>query len=403
MLVATALWASASAENAPEHVLYNFQGTFDGGSPRGGLIANRYGAFYGTTQYGGGGCVIGCGTVFELVPSAGGGFTERVVHRFTGANDGTNPEAGVVADSTGALYGTTERGGSACSAPGCGTVYKLTPRPGGGYSESVIYAFAGGSSGENPISSVTLDSRGDLVGTAYGGSNNAGVVYELTRSGNSYTESILYAFGKQPTDGSSPAGAIVADLAGNLYGSTATGGADRAGTVYRLNPTANGYAETILYNFTGGHDGTDPSGALAFGPGGILYGTAYSGGFYHNAGVVYSLTPVSPNVYAEKTVHAFSTVGAEPEAGVYVDASGTLYGTTAFGGLPGCPNGGGCGIVYSLKPTAGGFAFAVLHVFGGGRDASEPLAGVVPGADGELYGTTFRGGTANDGTVYRIK
>lgn len=391
----------ASSQSAHERVLDSFQSGFDGAGSRAKLLADGTGGFYGTTEFGGGGCQSGCGTVFHLTRGSNGQYVERVVHRFLGAKDGTNPQAGLVADATGALYGTTLSGGNGCSIPGCGSVYKLTPLHGGGFSETVIYRFAGGNTGANPSADLLVDRSGNLIGTANGGAYGAGIVFELTPKNGAYVETVLYAFGAQPGDGAYPSGAPIVDADGNVYGCTSAGGAAASGTAYRLSPGPQGYTETVVYSFSGGTDGASPN-ALAFGPRGVLYGTAYSGGF-QNRGVVFSLAPITKNIYNETTLQVFTTLGASPAAGVYVDASGALYGTTEFGGLPGCVNGGGCGVVFRMTPAGTGFTYTVMHVFGGGRDGSQPSAALMPGTDGALYGTTFDGGTANEGTVYRIE
>jgi uncharacterized protein YgiB involved in biofilm formation len=391
----------------PESVLYSFQGNNDGNSPVGALLGDGQGGFFGTTQWGGGGagCGGGCGTVFHMTVGAGGSV-ERIVHRFSGPGDGTSPQAGLIRDTAGALYGTTLEGGNGCFNPGCGVVFKLTPQPNGEYSETILYAFTGGADGGAPAASLVIDAHGDLVGTTTAGGTGSGVAFELTpmaaAAGVTYQESVLHAFGANRSDGVGPSGALIADSLGVLYGVTESGGTSNAGTVYALVAGKTGYVETILYNFTGKLDGASPAGALAFGPQRKLYGTVYLGG-HNDSGGVFSLTPLSYGVYRETPIYDFKSIGAAPAAGVYVDRTGVVYGTTAYGGLPGCTNGGGCGIVFRLTPAGSGFAFDILHVFGGGRDASEPLARLIPGLHDELYGTTVRGGTANDGTVFRIR
>lgn len=397
----------APSKLAPENVLYSFQGNDDGNSPVGALLADGRGGFFGTTEWGGGGanCGGGCGTVFHLAPRAGG-FVERIVHRFSDPGDGTSPQAGLVADASGSLYGTTLEGGNGCFNPGCGVVFKLAPQRNGEYTETILYAFTGGADGGAPAASLLIDARGDLVGTTTAGGTGSGVAFMVAPKsaavGAPYRESVLHAFGANRSDGVGPSGALIADSLGVLYGVTESGGTSQAGIVYALYPEKTGYGEAILYNFTGKLDGASPVGALAFGPQRTLYGTVYLGG-HNDAGGVFSLTPQSYGVYREKPIYDFQSIGAAPAAGVYVDRSGVVYGTTAYGGLPGCANGGGCGIVFRLTPAGSGFAYDILHVFGGGRDASEPLARLIPGPNDELYGTTVRGGTANDGTVFRIR
>ncbi len=205
-----------------------------GSIPAAPLIADSSGALYGTAQYGGNENTCEdqneeCGVVFKLTPSASG-YSESVLHSFADRTDGAFPVAGVILDGKGALYGTTPFGGT----PGQGIVFKLTPS-GSTYSESILYTFQGGSGdGGLPMASLISDSSGALYGTtALGGSANLGIVFKLTPSGSNYTEHVLYSF-QGGADGAVPYAALIADASGALYGTTLHGGAADAGTVFKL-------------------------------------------------------------------------------------------------------------------------------------------------------------------------
>jgi uncharacterized repeat protein (TIGR03803 family) len=287
------------------------------------------GNLYGTTYAGGS---AGVGVVYKLDTSG----HETVLYSFTGGNDGANPQAGVIFDSTGNLYGTTTGGGSS----GWGTVYKLDST---GH-ETVLYNFTNGSDGSIPVSGVTLDSAGNLYGTAATGGVHSGfgygVVYKLDYRG---IYKVLYSF-TFGLDGGEPLGGVTLDSAGNLYGTTWSGGppsGDFPGVVYRVDPTTG--HETVVYPFTGFADGGGPLGTLIF-------------------------------------------------------DLGNIYGVTQYGGQGPCPF-FGCGVVFELDPTG---HETVLYRFTGGSDGSEPLAGVIRDSAGNLYGTTVFGGAAGEGVVYKV-
>ena len=282
----------------------------NGGYPEAGLISDSQGNLYGTTNRGG---ASNAGTVFELTPPAiaGGAWTETVLHAFTGGSDGGNPEAGLIADSQGNLYGTTYQGG----ASGYGTVFELTPPAiaGGAWTETVLHAFAAGSDGAFPAAGLIADSKGNLYGTTIGGGGSnagAGTVFELMPpaiAGGAWTETVRHAF-TAGGDGGYPAAGLIADSKGNLYGTTTGGGGSGygPGTVFELTPPANNFEvwrEAVLYAFTGGSDGGNPAGALIVDSNGNLYGTTYIGGASGH-GTVFELTgtgslpPLPPRICA---------------------------------------------------------------------------------------------------------
>ncbi|MFI5115931.1 MAG: choice-of-anchor tandem repeat GloVer-containing protein, partial [Terriglobales bacterium] len=264
---------------AQEKVLYTFQGgTGDGAFPQAGLIFDTAGNLYGTTSLGG---AYGFGTVFELTPTAGGTWTEKVLYSFKNdGTDGSNPKAGVIFDAAGNLYGTTSLGGAGvCQGAGCGTVFELTPAAGGTWTEKVLHSFGGATDGVIPEAGLIFDAAGNLYGTTgYGGPYNWGTVFELTpAAGGTWTENVLYSF-QGGADGAGPAAGLVFDAAGNLYGTTEVGGAgvcqgNGCGTVFELTPAAGGtWTENVLYRFQSGADGANPYDALIFDAAGNLYG-----------------------------------------------------------------------------------------------------------------------------------
>jgi uncharacterized repeat protein (TIGR03803 family) len=251
-------------------VLHNFTNGADGGYPYGGVIRDWKGNLYGTTNGGG---ASGAGVVFKIDTSG----NETALYTFTGGADGGYPLGGVILDSKGNLYGTTNGGG----ASGAGVVFKIDKFG----DETVLYTFTGGADGGFPLAGVILDSKGNLYGTTNGGgASNAGVVFKVDTSGN---ETVLYSF-TGGADGGYPAWVVLArDLAGNLYGTTSAGGASNAGVVFKVDASGN---ETVLYSFTGGADGGTPYVGVILGSEGNLYGTTNGGGA-SNAGVVFEIKP----------------------------------------------------------------------------------------------------------------
>lgn len=353
--------------------LYNFQSSPDGNGPYASVIAGPDGALYGDTVNGGSyTCNAGgCGAVYELLPS-GSGYTEKVIYTFQGGSDGEYPFGGLLLDQSGALYGTTVAGGggAACSNPsytgGCGTVFKLTPSA-SGFTETVLYSFQGGNDGAYPVATVFADGSGTLYGTTeYGGASTS--------------------------ECSSPSGDA------------------GCGTVFKLAPSSSsGYSESILYRFQGGSDGAVPRSALLAASNGTFFGATSRGGKVGtstNHGVVYELTP-SGSGYSERVAFTFdSHNGAFPydNNGLYADSHGNLYGTTVDG--VGC-----CGAVFKLTPSGSGFKVKILHRFAGAaaHDGKQPYGSVVADVSGTLYGTTRYGGLNKGkhprvgyGTIFQI-
>jgi uncharacterized repeat protein (TIGR03803 family) len=403
-------------------VLHRFRGPGDGQGPYGGLILDEAGNLYGTTVGGG----TGYGTVFKLTPNSDGSWTESVLYSFTGGEDGDGPIAGLILDEAGNLYGTTQVGGNGCDSYGCGVVFKLTPNSDGSWTESVLYKFTGGEDGYNIFAGLILDHAGNLYGTAVNGGigGGGGVVFKLTpQSDGSWTESVLYNFCSitNCADGEYPYADLIFDAAGNLYGATVGGGVLRdcnngygyCGVAFRLTPNADGsWKEKVLHKFTGGKDGGRPYVGLIFDQAGNLYGTTAGGGNVncdspYGCGTVFKLSPNADGSWKEKVLHKFTggKDGNLPSGGLIFDAEGNLYGTTANGGnLSYCVHHAGCGVVFKLTPNSdGSWTETVLHFFQG-TPAVNPLAPLVLDKAGNLYGTTYSCGRRYNcsGVVFEI-
>ena len=378
-----------------ESVVHSFSGApADGANPQADLVVDASGNLYGTTYVGGS---AGAGTVFKLAPNGVGEYAEAVLYSFAGSPaDGANPTAGLVMDASGNFYGTTYSGG----ANGAGTVFKLAPNGSGGYVETVLYAFTGGVDGGQPNGSLVMDSSGNLYGTTSGGGTSGyGTVFELVP--NNHTEIVLHAFGGSPSDGAHPLAGLVIDSRGDLYGTTNSGGAVGSGfgTVFRI---VAGGTESVLHSFGTGTDGISPIGGLTLdATTGNFYGTANGGGA-NGAGAVFEIAAGGTESILWSFGGAGSGDGQNPYAGLVMDSSGNFYGTTSNGGSSAqCAH--GCGTVFKLTP---GGAESVLWSFGTGMDGQAPQAGLLMDpATGNLYGTTNGGGAVGVGlgTVFEIR
>jgi len=389
---------TSSAISVQHTTLHSFGGP-DGDGPLYGVIADKSGALYGTTVFGGD---IGKGSVFKLTPTKSG-YSEAVLYSFGGGSDGDAPFGGLVADKSGALYGVTLEGGNDACYAGCGTVFKLTPTK-SGYTKSTIYSFGFVPDASAPLGTLALDEKGALYGaTQSGGTQNDGAVYKLTPGKSGYTESVIYSF-RGGNDGNLPQAGVVMDKQGSLYGTTFYGGPGSCdggcGTVFKLAPSGSGYDETILYAFQDYDDGYLPSAAVTLDENtGAIYGTTWWGGTYHS-GNVFKLTP-SGSGYEKSTIYNFDhegdhgTAGAFPEAQLLLRSDGALFGTDFIGG-GGC-NGIGCGSVFELKPSGSGYSFNYVYNFRQPLNGAEPdYSGVIADAKGALYGTTHSGGSKTD-------
>jgi len=388
-------------------------------TPFAGLISDSSGNLYGTTSLGGttpsSGCgkPHGCGTVFELSPS-GSGWTETTLYSFNGGAAGVLPLSALVFDAQGNLYGTTTGTGQVgTDTLFPGTIFELSPAPGGGWTHKVLHEFTGGKDGYFPNGALVLDNAGNLYGTTvYGGDLSCGglpqpagcgLVFKLehTASGG-WAEIVLHAFtGK--TEEAYPQGGLVWDAAGNLYGRAFYGGNEcqsylQCGILYRLTPVlSGGWKFATIHTFTGGDDGGFP-GPIVFDASGILYGTTGLGGAA-NAGSVFRLAPTSKGGWEKKILYSFAggTDGFVPNS-LVLGPDGILYGSTQEGGkLKLCD--GGCGTIFAITPGSNGWSERVLYSFSYPNGIS-PNAVLFSG--GNLYGTTIEGGSDNLGVVFEV-
>jgi uncharacterized repeat protein (TIGR03803 family) len=403
--------------------IHSFSGT-DGEYPfpNGRLPFDSNGALYGTTAGGG---AANWGTVYRLVPPTvqGGAWTENVLYSFQGGADGRQPGMGVVFDSIGNLYGTTQYGGNAqvCGG-GCGTIFELSPptQPGGQWTHTVLYTFQGGFDGQYP-GEVLFGANGALYGTTVSGGTpgvpchtntrikyGCGTVFQLTPpsgKGGSWSKTVLYTFPGFTHDGTGPSSEITFDSLGNLYG-TSGGGTTGYGTVFQLTPPKNNggsWTETVLYDFTGGKDGGNPAGTVTLGANGVLYGAASYSGVTNASGVVFQLTPPGNNgAWTETALHTFPGFngdGTTPASTLAIDGSGNLYGTTVFGGSTACYL--GCGTIFKVTPLGGGaWTETVLDELR--NSGQNPNSSIVVFHSGLLYGTTTYLGAADVGSVFTL-
>jgi uncharacterized repeat protein (TIGR03803 family) len=389
-IVTTLILVNAAWAASKEKVLYSFTGRNDGGQPVAKLIFDKAGNLYGTTANGG---AYNAGAVFRLMPS-NGGWQETVLHSFTGGLDGAYPLADLIFDNAGKLYGTAAQGG----ADGLGVIFRLAPNSGGGWTEVVLHSFTGPTSdGASPVAGLIFDDKGNLYGTTEsGGGVSFGTAFEVEHSGSDWSESELfeyYSFGLYPlagwlidkagnlygtaaiggtggyggviqatltngswvqtslyeftggSDGNFPGyGRLIFDRAGNLYGTTEQGGANAMGTVFELASKNGAWTETVLYSFTGDGDGSYPLSGLVFDQAKHLYGTTHEGG-PSGYGTVFELSPKSGGGWTERVLHSFSgRDGAYPIAGLVSDNKGRLYGATAYGGK------NNSGVLFVVKP-----------------------------------------------------
>jgi uncharacterized repeat protein (TIGR03803 family) len=399
LLLFTLMHANSQSVQAQTFtVIHNFTGGKSGAQPN-GLTIDRDGNLYGTTVYGGTtgpNCAPkGCGTVFKLKRS-GTGWVSTPLYTFIGGSDGVAPAGRVIFGPDGSLYGTTLQGGEGncqyLGGPytGCGTVFKLRPPARAcktapcDWTETVLYRFTGGvDGGISSYGDLVFDQAGNIYGTTIsGGSGNGGTVYELTPSHGDCTESTLYSF-TEGADGGTPFGSVIFDSAGNLYGTTSYGGKNDLGTVFQLAPSGSGWAETVLYNFKNGDDGSYPFAGLIFDGFGNLYGSTISGGT-GGGGTIFTLTP-SNGHWTLTTIHSFTGIGG-PAANLLMDVTGNLYGTTVIDGVH------EYGSVFKLTHSNGGWAYNSFHDFTFGSDGAYPESNVVFDANGNLYGTASSGG-----------
>jgi uncharacterized repeat protein (TIGR03803 family) len=357
------------------------------------LETDSAGNIYGTTVLGG---EHGSGTVFQLSPTHGG-WVQSVLYSFTGGADGGEPYKGVSIDRQGNLYGTAVTGGSGSCEGGCGLVYKLT-NSGGTWTQTVIHAFTGGDDGSGPGARVTVDGSGNLYGmTPTGGTYGAGTIYKMHPHGSSWNFQVIHTFTGGADGASGSAGRMFLSQ-GGLYGAVTAGGTYGAGLVFELTPTTVGeWNFNTLYSFRGQPDGSFPYGALLRAASGKVYGTTYYGGA-NGIGAVYELSPRPTGEWNERVIYSFQngSDGNSPISNLVRDSAGNLYGTTSEGGL-------GSGTIFKLSPVGGGqWSESVVHAFAGPPDGGFSYNGMVVDLFGNFYGATVHGGTTDDGCVYQF-
>jgi len=344
--------------------------------------------------------------VLILMATAAASDTERILYNFAGgSSDGQLPVGGLVGDASGNLYGTTGAGGGYgnCSPFGqtCGVVFQLTPGSGGNWSEIVLYTFTGGADGGEPLAGLAIDAKGNLYGTtALGGASGLGTVFMLSPNSGNWTETVLYSF-TGGSDGAYPQSPVTLRK-GNLYGMTYAGGGNYCvgapsgcGVIFELAPGKGSWAEKVLYQFANGTDGAFPYANLAFDKAGNLYGTTTQGGYLYGNCAPYGCG----NVFELK--HSSKRWSLLPLYAFTYDSDGsTPYGGVVFdpgGNMYGNTATGGAsfyGTAFELKPAKGSWKFSVIHAFTGPPDAGIPESAFVLKA-GRLYGTSYGGGTGS--------
>ena len=402
---ALSMMATPAVQAQTYTVLHNFTGGTDGGNPVTGLAMDAAGNLYGTTAlafnaapgFNG----SGKGSVFKL-KHQGSSWLVSPLYNFSGGNDGAEPYGTPVLARDGTIYGTTYYGGgSGCSGQGCGTVYHLTPLPTRPpspltpWNETVLYRFTGAADGANPNGPLTFDASGNIYGTAIAGAISGcgglgcGTVYELTKSGNNYTQSVLWSF--SPSDQGRPGGGVTFDSTGDLFG-TAEGCAGGGGDVFELVKSGSGWTE----NLPGGALGACPLAGVIFGADGKFYGSTGI-----SAGSIFNITDSGGTWSADD----FLTLPGGgplcgPDGALLRDSAGNLYGTTI------CTGAHNLGSVFKLTPSGGNWTYTDLHDFSG-PDGSMPHSNLVMDKNGNLYGTTFNGGSGTSctngcGVVFEI-
>ncbi|MFZ1011288.1 MAG: choice-of-anchor tandem repeat GloVer-containing protein [Candidatus Sulfotelmatobacter sp.] len=319
-----------------------------------------------------------------LVASGLQAQTFNVIHSFAGS-DGSGPLAGLAIDSKGNIYGTTNSGG----AHGAGVVFRAN----GSGQERVLYSFGSiTNDGANPESSLIFDAAGNLYGTTFsGGTSGDGTVFRLTPKG---VETVLYSFAGG-ADGANPEARLAMDKFGNLYGTTTAGGTSGNGTVFEISKAGQ---HSVLYSFGGGNDGTVPVAGVTLDAKGNLYGTTSTGGQY-GYGTVFELKRLQSG-WAERILHNFQmlTDGGTPYAGLIFDPSGNLFGAATDGG----DGSGGGGTIFELSPSGNSWTFKVLYGLAGWGISGAFRDILFDAASGVLYGTSHCDGTYNDGTVWEL-
>jgi uncharacterized repeat protein (TIGR03803 family) len=395
--------ARASAQTFT--VMHDFLRTGVGGyNPSGNFLLDSSGDLYGVTESGG---ANGFGTVYELLPQ-NGGWVEKIVYSFDPSKgDGIGPNGPLIMDSAGNLYGTTSSGPKYMSdILDNGVVYELERQANGSFTRKILYTFLGYSKnskdGAIPSANLVFDSAGNLYGTTrYGGEHNWGTVFELSPSGSTWTEAILFSFDNSGDSGCQPFGGLVLDSAGNLYGTTNECGANSSGNVYKLSQSGGVWSQTPIYAFDPNNriDGSTPYSGVVFDSAGNLYGVNQLSGAI-GWGTAYELSPQADGTWTETILHSFGSGsdGSEPFNAPVLDSAGNVYGTTEEGGEY------AGGAIWEISPGAGGtWTESVLYNFKTKSGYySVPSSGVILDSLGNLYGVTNQGGTEQGGGAYEL-
>jgi hypothetical protein len=435
-------------------VLHTFTGGLDGGTPYAGLAWDGRGNFYGTAAVGGytgavcyglfGQQVNGCGTVFRLHQS-GSNWTFSTLYEYRGGTvDGNFPIAPVTIARDGSIYGTTwaghYNGSSNCRFSGinpphigCGTVFNLRPPATActtalcSWTETIIWAFPGPNSGGGAgpgLGALVFDQAGNIYDTDFNGAENAGEVFQLVPTAGSWMPGLTYSESEEQNTPVLSLNGVTLDSAGNLY-TTSQMGLESApncgyiyfngcGTVFQLTPTSSGWNANVIYQFTGGADGKFPTAGLVADQAGNLYGVSGGGGA-GSGGVVFELTPTG-GTWTYHLIYAlpdgnpgepfcFLAVAAPacngPWGTLLMDSAGNLYGASYGNGLYRSGN------VFKLTQSNGSWTYTDLYDFTGGDDGATPAGSLVLDGNGNLYGTTVRGGSSTNcfegcGVVFEI-
>jgi len=364
-------------------ILHNFTGGADGGFLFAGVTFDQQGRIYGTTAGGGS---QQSGVVYRLVRE-GEGWVSSPIYTFQGGTDGAAPYSRVVFGPGGLLYGTTYAGGE-----GYGTVFSLRPPASACKSvlcpwiETVLYSFTDGADGGYPqYGDLSFDQAGNIYGTTtYGGSSGNGLVFKLSRSGSDWTESALWNF-TNGDDGSYPLSGVIFDNAGNLYGTTSSGGIHRSGAVYELSPMQSGWKQTTLYSFTSNDNGSGAGGLIMDAHGNLF-------GITGPVGAAYELTPQSGG-WSFTLLQTFSGGGYPPTIGSPTfDPQGNLYGPIPSAGY---------GEIFKLTPAGNQWIYSSFYQFSNIGPAF-PIGAVTFDASGHMYGTSEFGGSGGYGTVWEL-
>ncbi|HEX3653575.1 MAG TPA: choice-of-anchor tandem repeat GloVer-containing protein [Rhizomicrobium sp.] len=395
-LIATSATLPAHTTTAfavTEQVIYSFEGGADGEYTDTDLVRDAAGNLYGTSVQGG---VFASGTVWQLHPNGDGSWTHTVLYSFTGGADGAEPYKGVTLDSAGNLYGTAVTGGGGVCEGGCGIAYKLTNNN-GSWTQTVIHQFQGTDDGQGPGACLTLDDSGNLYGMApTGGVNGLGTIYEMKPAKHgAYKFKVLHAFTGADGIGGSAGALVLQD--GALYGAATAGGANGQGSIYRLTLNKMGrWKFKLLYSFLGEPDAGFPYGGLIFDALGNIYGTTYYAGA-NDSGCVYELSR-HKGEWTEKVLYSFSGGGdgSSPISNVNLDSASNLYGTTSEGGAY------GDGVIFKLARSGKHWTESVVHSFSGVPDGAYAYNGMVDGDPGTYFGATVHGGEDDEGAIYRF-